>query len=226
MGRAAAHPEQAAIAAVARRYGGEWNGRYLALNDREVALQIVALGQKIAGDDGARPRLRFDKVVLSLFADLRAAAADAISPGEAVIVTVTAPVRLGGKTAAAIAGRIRDGLGRSDVSATIHGNRVRLRHMAGMPKQMPRLIGFVHNPETDPGPVLDLTQRFVQGVGEAARRRVSRSSTRERWLVLTNRHGHPYTETYRRIRQQIAMPAGFAKILVMLPDGTVEDLTD
>lgn len=142
-----------------------------------------------------------------------------------MIVTVTAPVRLGGRTAAAIAGRIRDGLGRGDVSATIHGNRVRLRCIPGVPKQMPRLIGFVHNSETEAGPILDLVQSVVRGVGEAMRIRAPRSAARECWLVLANPNGHPYADTCRRILEQIAMPVGFAKVLVVLPDGKVEDLT-
>ncbi|WP_290809493.1 hypothetical protein [Ferrovibrio sp.] len=164
-------------------------------------------------------------MVLRLFADLRAAVSDIIAPDQTVIVTVTAPVRLGGKTAAAIADRICDGLGRGDVRTTIHGNQVRLRRIADVPKPMPRLIGFVHNAETDPGPILDLTQSFVHGIGEVARKRVSRPSTRERWLVLTNQNGHLHAETYRRIWEQIALPLGFTKILIVLPEGEVEELT-
>ena len=225
MERTAAYPERAAIAAVERRYGADWNGRYLALKDREVALQIVALGRRTKRDNSGRPRLRFDKVVLRLFADLRAATANAVPPGQTVIVTVTAPVRQGSKTAAAIAERIRDGLGRNDVSATINGNGVRLRRIAGVPTPMPRLIGFVHNPETEAAPILDLVQTVVRGIGDAVRKRASRSATRERWLVVSNPNGHPYAETYRRICEQIGLPAGFAKILIVLPDGTVEDLT-
>ena len=223
MGFATSRPEQAAIAAVARRYSARWDGRYLVLGGRQVALQFVALRQKATRDD--RPRLRFDRVVLRLVADLRTAVSEIIAPDQTVIVTVTAPVRLGGKTAAAIADRIRDGLGRGDVRTTIHGNQVRLRRIADVPKPMPRLIGFVHNAETDPGPILDLTQSFVRGIGEVARKRVSRPSTRERWLVLISQNGHPHAETYRRIWEQIALPLGFTKILIVLPDGEVEELT-
>jgi hypothetical protein len=225
MGRAAAYPEQAAIAAVAREFTADWNGRYLVLDGRLIALEIVALGQKAARDDSVRPRLRFDRVVLRLFADLRAAVSDVIAQDQAVIVTVTAPVRMGGKTAEAIADRIRGGHRRGDVNATIHGNQVQLRRIARVPKQMPKLIGFVHNPETDPGPILNLMQAMLRGIGEAMLQRKAGSATRERWLILSNPNGHLHADTYRRIWEQIAIPSGFAKILVVLPGGKVADLT-
>lgn len=217
--------DEAAIAAVARQYAARWDGRYLTRNGRQIALEIVALRQKDAPHGQAKPKLRFDRVVLQLFATLRAAASEVVAADQAVIVTVTAPVRLGGKTATAIVYRISDGLGRSDIRVTIHGNRVCLRRIDSVPSQMPRLIGFVHNPDTNPAPILDLTQRLMRRIDDAVCKRTPRSTTRERWLVLTNQRGHPYAETYRRIWEQIAMPTGFAKILVVLADGAVEDLT-
>jgi hypothetical protein len=76
-----------------------------------------------------------------------------------VVVTVTAPIRLPAKTAAALKERIASLVaGGAEVrnrKATIHGNRVRMRLLANPSKRWPRLVGFVHNRGVDPGFLLD-----------------------------------------------------------------------
>lgn len=215
--------EQAAVAAVAADCAAVWDGRNLAFAGRRIAVEVATLSQSAAYRGGAKPRFRFDKVVLQLFADLRTTLADAVPAGEAVIVTVTAPVRLGRKTAMAITDRVRAGLNSGTVSVAIHGSQVRLRRIKDVPPQMPKVIGFVHNPETAPDPLIDLIRQLVRLIA-AARRRVSRSVPGSRWLVLDARKGHSHIETYRQIWGQIAMPAGFARILVVLADGSVQSL--
>lgn len=214
--------DAAAIAAVAAASGAIWDGRSLTLSGRPIAVEVAAISEKATFRSSPRPRLRFDKVVRQLFDDLRADLAAFVPAGEAVSITVTAPVRLGGKTAVAIADRIRAGLKSGTVRAEIHGNRVCLQRLLDVPPQMPKVIGFVHNPETDPAPLLNLIQQLVRQIHAVSS---GRRTSRERWLILDGRKGHAHIETYRQIWGRIAIPTGFARILVVLADGKVQSLT-
>jgi hypothetical protein len=111
----------------------------------------------------ARLRLRFDKVVLRLINSLKTTLAEIVPEDQTVIFTLTAPIKLPAKTAAAIEGLVRDGLPDSKVRNTIHGNHVRLRRVAGVPAEMPRVIGFVHNPESDASLILALAEARLLG---------------------------------------------------------------
>jgi hypothetical protein len=89
--------------------------------------------------------------------------AEIVPEDQTVIFTLTAPIKLPVKTAAAIEGLVRDGLPDSDVRNTTHGNHVRLRRVAGVPAEMPRVVGFVHNPEPDASLILALAEARLLG---------------------------------------------------------------
>ena len=123
--------------------------------EREITERIIATGL----------RLRFDKVVLRLIDGLKAALAEIVPEGQTVIFTLTAPIKFPAKTAAAIEGLVRDGLPDGEVRKAIHGNHVRLRRVAGVPAETPRVVGFVHNPESDAGLILALAEARLLGRG-------------------------------------------------------------
>ena len=124
--------ERAAIDAVARHFSATWeNGdgespdAYLTIAGKRIALDVAAIGQKVAErGDLARPRLRFDRVVLRLVGGLRAALSELVPDGVAVVLTVTAPIRLPSKTATALEGRIRDCLARRPVPVDVRESMV------------------------------------------------------------------------------------------------------
>lgn len=142
--------------------------------DRAQALnadRVAAAAAARVARDGPKPRLRFDKVAVGLVARLRAAL-DADTPeGAALIVSVTAPIRQSAKTAVEIAGAARDLLHRRtfdrDARRMVHGNAVRIRRIKGAPPSAPKLIGYVHNPETDPLPLFDAAEELMRA-GPAA----------------------------------------------------------
>ena len=102
----------------------------------------------------AKLRLRFDKVVLRLVGNLKNSLADFVPEGQAVIFTVTAPIKLPAKTIAAL-----DTLLRGDFSGgEVQGNQVLARRLTGVAADRPRVLGFVHNPESDAGHILDLAE--------------------------------------------------------------------
>ncbi len=113
----------------------------------------------------AKPRLRFDKVAVRVIASLQAAARKTVPNGATVVVTITAPIRLPAKTAVAIEDKIQILLKKKSpgrgVTATICGNHVRIRLLKHKSKRAPKLIGYVHNPETDVGQLFDMARRAV-----------------------------------------------------------------
>ena len=104
--------ERAALDAVARHFSAPWKeaagaspDAYLTLAGKRIAVTVAAIKPQIATP--SKLRLRFDKVVLRLIADLRARLGAAVPDRQTVIVTVTAPIRLPAKTAAALHNEIR-----------------------------------------------------------------------------------------------------------------------
>jgi hypothetical protein len=228
--------ERAAIGAVARHFSATWEkggdgspDAYLTVAGKRVALEVAAINEKIAGRDGpTRPRLRFDRVALRLVGDLQAALSELVPDGQAIILTVTAPIRLPARTAAALEGRILAGLARRsaqvEINDAIEGNRVRARLVKGVPGRASKVIGFVHNPDSDPEVLLRLTQSLLQHIGAAAGRCAPRRFAGGRWLVVAHEDGLAHVETYRHVYSQLSIPSDFERILIVLPGGQVETL--
>jgi hypothetical protein len=230
--------EQAAIETVAKHFSAVWEkggddgpDAYLTIAGKRIALEVASVKRKTAERGRAgKPRLRFDKVVLRLIGDLQAALHEAVPDGQAVIVTVTAPIRLPAKTAAALEKLIRGALARrskqADVKDTIHGNAIRIRLVTGVARRASKVIGFVHNPDSDPDVFLALTQSLLQAIGAAAQERAPKKFKGERWLVVTDEDGLSPIETYRQVYSQLGMATGFKRILMLLAGGRVESLTE
>jgi hypothetical protein len=225
--------EQAAILAVAKHLSATWEegggspDAHLKLAGKRIAVEVTTLPQSTGGE--AKPRLRFDRVVLRLLGGLQAALGGLVPDGQALMLTVTAPIRLPGKTAAALESRIRDCLARRsapvEIRDTIHGNRVRVRLVQSVPARASKVIGFVHNPETDAEALLDLTQSLLRQIGAAADKPAPTKFTGDRWLVIADEDGLPQIETYRQVLAQLSLPTGFKKILMVLAGGRVETLS-
>jgi hypothetical protein len=109
--------------------------------------------------EAAKPRLRFDKVALRFVAAVQAGLHASVPDEKAVMFTVTAPIRLASKTAAALEEQIRLLLARRPVQTRfggiINGNQIRIRVVSRRLKTTAKVAGFVHNPEVDGEAVLD-----------------------------------------------------------------------
>lgn len=226
--------ERAALEAVARRFsatweeGGDSDDSYLTIAGKRIAVDLAILRASRNGlADDAKIRLRFDKVVIRLMDRLQAALGEAVPDGTTVLLTVTAPIRLPAKTADVLEEEIRALLGRRspgrDEEDTIHGNRVRIRLVRGDFGRAPKLIGFVHNPDSDPRRILDATSELLDRIGAEKGRQAARLAG-DRWLVLTSAGGAAYLDAYRYIVSQLRAAADFTKILMVRDDGRVEML--
>lgn len=232
--------ERAAIEAVARRFSATWGkgsdsaGAYIKVDGKQVAVDIATLKQHGPGQGkSAKPHLRFDKVVTRLMEHLRATLGETVPNDKTVAVTVTAPIRLASKTGAALEERIQSFIGREserrDEKHTIHGNRVRIRILNNGSGQAPKLIGFVHNSDTDPLLLLNMTRELLELLSAEVGKRTSRLAPKgaeERWLVVISARGSSCLEAYRHIYSQLPMATGYEKVLMEFCDERVEALTE
>jgi hypothetical protein len=229
---------QAAIEAVARHFSATWEkggkdspNAYVTAAGKRIAVEVTALRREIA-EPGCltKPRLRFDRVALRVVEDLRAALRELVPDDQAVILTITAPIRLASKTTAALKDRIKACLAcrpaEAEIKDTIHGNQIRIRLVKDAPWRVSKVIGFVHNPGSDPDVLLNLTQLLVQHIGSAAGKCAPKEFAGDRWLVIAHEDGFPHIETYRHIYSQLSISTDFQKILMVLSSGRVETLSE
>jgi hypothetical protein len=223
--------ERAAIEAVARRFTATWESgndsadAYLKIAGKRIAVEITTLKRRGTGQShAAKPRLRFDKVATRLIERLRVSVGETVPDGATVVLTITAPIRLPAKTADALEDKIPALLGRGSPSGdwkdTIHGNRVRIRLLRDGSERAPKMIGFVHNPDSDPLLLLNMTRDLLELVsGESGRRATKRAD--DRWLVVITAGDFSFLEAYRSVYSQLRMATDFKKILMVFGDGRV-----
>ena len=127
-------------------------------------LKTVAIEREIGESArAAKLKLRFDKVVRRLTDDLKATLAGVLPEGRSVVITVTAPIKHPAKTAETLENIVRDGLARGELCKTIHGNKVRVRPVTHVAKNMPKVLVFVHNTESDARLILNIAEsRLLQ----------------------------------------------------------------
>jgi hypothetical protein len=233
--------EQTAIEAVARRFSATWekgSGRpdaYITVAGKRVAVDVTTLKRRgTSQGNAAKPRLRFDKVATRLIERLQATLGKIVPDRMTVLLTITAPIRLPSKTAASLEDRIQTLLGRvassrhergrdepdRDDKATIHGNCVRIRVLRDESARAPKMIGFVHNSDSDPLLLLNMTRELLELIGAEAGRRAPRLAG-DRWLVVISAGGISCLEAYRFIYSQLRMATDFKKIVMVFADGRV-----
>jgi hypothetical protein len=228
--------EQAAIEAVARRFSATWEkggdaaDAYLMAAGKRIAVDIATLkGRGTGHDNAAKPRLRFDKAVTRVMGRLQATLGETVPDGMTVLAAITAPIRLPAKTAASLEDRIQSLLERGspgrDEKDTIYGNRVRVRILRGKSQRAPKMIGFVHNSDSDPVLLLNMTGELLELLSAEAGRRAP-GLAGERWLVAIGGGGIALLEAYRYIYSQLRTATEFQKVLMVFGDGGVGTLTE
>ena len=196
---------------------------------KRVAVHIATLKPRGIGQGkDAKLRLRFDKVATRVIGRLRATLDETVPDGMTVLLTITAPIRLPSKTAASLEEKIQTLLGRGspgrDEKATIHGNRVRMRLLRHKSERTPKMIGFVHNSDSDPLLLLNMTRELLELISAEAGGRAPRLAG-DRWLVVISAGGISCLVAYRYIYSQLRIATDFKKILMVFGDGRIGMLT-
>jgi hypothetical protein len=191
------------------------------------AVDVAALKQRAGEGSSGRLRLRLDKVATRLLDRLRAGVSETVPDGTTVLLTITAPIRLASQTAAALEDRIQTLLARQsarrDETATIHGNRIRIRVVKSESERVPKFLGFVHNRDSDALLLLNMTRQWLALISARARKKATRIAA-ARWLVVTSTERASNLEAHRYIVSQLRPATDFKKILMAFGDGQVEVL--
>ena len=222
--------EQAAIQSVARHFaatvpeGRDPAGTRLTLAGKRIALAVACIDSRPAARaKSTGPRLRFDRVALRLVADLRTALGGSVPPGQTVLVTITAPIRLPARTAAAIEEKIRKLVATraapARLTGTIHGNEIQVHLLKGGTGRTARLIGFVHNPDSDPGILIDVARALLARVGSGER------TPGPRWLIVASHNGAVPIEACRQVCSQLGIGSVFERTFAVVPGGGVASLS-
>jgi hypothetical protein len=228
--------ERAALEAVARHFSATWEkgevppDAYLTIARKRIAVEVTTTKRRIADRGGlTKPRLRFDRVALRLVRRLQEALSASVPDDRTLILTITAPIRVPAKTAVALEDNIRTYLARQSAQVeakyTIHGNQIRVRLVKGGPRRTTKVIGFVHNLDSDPDVLFDITHSLIERIGAKARTGAPAGTAGDRWLVLVGDDRSSYIEPYRHAYSQLSIPTDFKKILMVLVDGQIETLT-
>jgi hypothetical protein len=226
--------ERAALEAVARHFSATWEkgeappDAYLTIARKRIAVEVTTI--KIADRGGpTKPRLRFDRVALRFVRRLQETLSASVPDGRTLILTITAPIRVPAKTAAALEDNIRTYLARQsarrEAKDTIHGNQIRVRLVKDESRRTTKVIGFVHNSDSDPDVLFDLALALIERVGAKARKGAPARSAGDRWLVLAEDDQFSHMEPHRHVYSQLSIPTDFKKILMVLADGRIETLT-
>jgi hypothetical protein len=227
--------ERAALEAVARHFSATWekgeapSDAYLTIARKRIAVEVTTTKRRLADRGGlTKPRLRFDRVALRFVRRLQDALSASVPDGRTLILTITAPIRVPAKTAAALEDNIWTYLARQsapgEAKYAILGNQIRVRLVKRGSRRTAKVIGFVHNPDSDPDVLLDITHSLIERIGAKARNGAPAGSAGDRWLVLAGEVPHSHIEPYRHACSQLSIPTDFTKILMVLADGQIETL--
>lgn len=104
----------------------------------------------------AKLRLRFDRAVQRLVSRVKSDLDEVVPEGQALLFTVTAPIKVPKRTAVAIVTLAPKVISTGKWAGNVHGNQVSLRRLSGVPPRIPRIVGFVHNPESAADEILDI----------------------------------------------------------------------
>ena len=222
--------EQAAIQAVARHFCAPLEeGRgpfeaYLTVAGKRIALVVTAIESRAEQClKLRRPRLRFDRVALGLIDRLRTALSGSVPDGRTVIVTITAPIRVPSRTAVAMEEKIRKLVATraapARLAGTIHGNEIQVHLLKGGTGRTARLIGFVHNPDSDPTILIDVARSLLARIGADER------TAGTRWLVIASNGGPVPIETCRHVCSGLGLRTVFEKTLLVSPGERVATLS-
>jgi hypothetical protein len=194
---------------------------YLGIAAERVALVVTAFASRAPRRTTlSRPRLRFDRGALRLIERLRTALSGSVPEGSTVVVTVTAPIRVPSRTTSALQEKIRRALttrtAPARIAGAIHGNDIQVHILKGGSSRTTRLIGFVHNPDSDPTILIDVTRAVLERLGAGER------TAGSRWLVIASEDRALPIEVCRHVCSQLGVAAVFGRVLAVLPGGRVE----
>ena len=100
----------------------------------------------------------------------------------------------------------------------------KIRLLRDESERAPKMIGFVHNSDSDPLLLLNMTGELLELISAEGGRRAPQLAG-DRWLVVISAAGLSCLEAYRYIYSQLRPATDFKKTLLVFGDGHVGMLT-
>jgi hypothetical protein len=226
-----------ALEAVARHFSVPWQSgegppdAYMRLSGRRVAIDVAFMPRQPLGRNPIpKARFRDDGVARRVLRNLEIAVSEHVPDGKTVVLTLGAPIKepkqLLGALTKTLLNCLKDGADDIQKKKTLLGNRVRFLIASGGLRLNSKFTGFVFSGDPEPGVLLN-AMRSLQGVIAArARKRLPVKFSGDRWLVLVSEQWLADIKTYRRMYSRLPIPDRFAKILIVLDGGRVENLAE
>jgi hypothetical protein len=224
--------ERAAMMSVARHFraglehGADPRDAYLIIAGKRIAVEVTAPRVGLPRRSRPKPpRLRFDRVVVGLLGRLRAALTERVPQGATAVVTITAPIRLASRTGAIleemIGALLRARSASRPLRKTVNGNQIRVQILRSGGTSTSPLAGFVHNRDSDPGVLFDLTRALLRTVSTQHGRP---GFSGDRWLVIATEREPAWIPTYRHACAELFARADFQRIVLVSAAGEVSTL--
>ncbi len=170
-------------------------------------------------------RLRLDKVATALVRRVRSAVQRSVPENRTVMVTVTAPIRLAARTAEAIEARIRSRLRGGAAGHSVHrlhGNTVHIWVWKRGSCTTSKLLGFVHNPGTDPTALMEATRALLRALGQP---RCVPAGPTGKWLIIEDSSLRLSTGAYQNLCGQLRLETAFERICLRRAGGGIVRLS-
>jgi hypothetical protein len=188
---------------------------YFTFGGRRIAVVVGVLGT--GRGRIAKPRLRYDRVALRFVRDLRDALRPLLMQGEAVLISIRAPILQPARTVAALQQTFRlnrhSGAAKTELRTRCSGNHIRLRTVRGAAQSDTDVLSFVHSAGANPAIILDAAQSFLDVLRLKSKPAAAAARRQSRWLAIAA--DPALGETLRDASVQLSSPPGFDKILLV-----------
>jgi hypothetical protein len=112
---------------------------------------------------------------------------------------------------------------RRPVRKTVNGNQIRVQIMRSGGRSKSPLAGFVHNRDSDPGILFDLTRALLR-IGSSRHSLTGFSG--DRWLVIATEQERAWIPAYRHACSELFARGDFQRIVLVSAAGEVSTLAD
>ncbi len=226
-----------AVQAVARHFAAPWQSgegppdAYMTVSCRRVGIDIAVMSQQpLSRNPIPKARHRDDGVARRVLRKLETAVRAHVPNGKILVLTLGAPIKEPKKLLGALIKMLltclQSGAEDMEKKKTLLGNRVRFLIASDGLRLNSKFSGFVFSGDPKPGVLLNAMRSLQGEIAAQASKRLPPGFSGDRWLVLVSDQWLADIKTYRRMFSQLSIPDKFAKILIVLDGGRVENLAE
>jgi hypothetical protein len=204
---------------------------YLAIGNKEIAVEISTLTQHVRDDRGTRARISDDTVAVALANELNDELGGVIPDGHTIGLILSSPILKFRKTKSALALLLRSELldphaFTTDALLNIQGNAIKIFRNNHGDSKYKKVSGIISHRSAS-ADILDNTAYILEDRIRVKAEKCASLATRETlWLALRNDYWLTDGDTYRYALRHIPeLQHPFEKVVLIARDGSAEELT-